>query len=85
MRLSKKIRDVTYHFADLRDLMAKASPYRSGDALAGLAAESAEQRAAAQMTLADLPLRTFLQQALVPYEEDDVTRLIIDSHDAPGL
>jgi ethanolamine ammonia-lyase large subunit len=81
MRLRRKIRDVTYHFDDLRDLLAKASPYRSGDALAGIAAESAEQRAAAQMTLADLPLPVFLEQALVPYESDEVTRLIIDTHD----
>jgi ethanolamine ammonia-lyase large subunit len=81
MRLRRKIREVTYHFEDLRDLLAKASPYRSGDALAGIAAESGEQRAAAQMTLADLPLRAFLQQALVPYENDEVTRLIIDTHD----
>jgi ethanolamine ammonia-lyase large subunit len=81
MRLRRKIREVTYHFEDLRDLLAKASPYRSGDALAGIAAESGEQRAAAQMTLADLPLRSFLQQALVPYENDEVTRLIIDTHD----
>jgi ethanolamine ammonia-lyase large subunit len=81
MRLRRKIREVTYHFEDLRDLLAKASPYRSGDALAGIAAESAEQRAAAQMTLADLPLRSFLQQAVVPYENDEVTRLIIDTHD----
>ena len=81
MRLRRKIREVTYNFEDLRDLLAKASPYRSGDALAGIAAESAEQRAAAQMTLADLPLRAFLQQALVPYESDEVTRLIIDTHD----
>jgi ethanolamine ammonia-lyase large subunit len=81
MRLRRKIRETMYHFEDLRDLLAKASPYRSGDALAGIAAETQEQRAAAQMTLADLPLRTFLQQAVVPYEEDEVTRLIIDSHD----
>jgi ethanolamine ammonia-lyase large subunit len=80
MRLRRKIREVTYHFEDLRDLLAKASPYRSGDALAGIAAESAEQRAAAQMTLADLPLRAFLQHPLIPYESDEVTRLIIDSH-----
>jgi ethanolamine ammonia-lyase large subunit len=82
MRLRRKIRDVTYHFADLRDLLAKASPYRSGDALAGIAAESGEQRAAAQMTLADVPLRTFLEETVVPYESDDVTRLIVDGHDA---
>ncbi len=81
MRLSRKVREVTYHFDDLRDLLAKASPYRSGDDLAGLAAESAEQRAAAQMVLADLPLSAFLQQAVVPYENDEVTRLIIDTHD----
>jgi ethanolamine ammonia-lyase large subunit len=83
MRLRTTIREVTYHFEDLRDLLAKASPYRSGDALAGIAATSAEQRAAAQMTLADVPLRAFLQQALVPYESDEVSRLIIDTHD-PG-
>jgi ethanolamine ammonia-lyase large subunit len=81
MRLRRKIREVTYQFEDLRDLLAKASPYRSGDALAGIAAESAAERAAAQMTLADLPLRTFLQHPVVPYEKDEVTRLIIDSHD----
>jgi ethanolamine ammonia-lyase large subunit len=85
MRLRRKIREVTYNFEDLRDLLAKASPYRSGDALAGIAAESAVQRAAAQMTLADLPLRAFLQQALVPYEDDEVTRLIVDSHDAAAF
>src|SRR6202522_1039317 len=85
MRLRRKIREVTYHFEDLRDLLAKASPYRSGDALAGIAAESGEQRAAAQMTLADLPLQAFLQQALVPYEDDEVTRLIIDTHDAAAF
>ena len=85
MRLRRKIREVTYNFEDLRDLLAKASPYRSGDVLAGIAAESAVQRAAAQMTLADLPLRTFLQQALVPYEDDEVTRLIFDSHDAAAF
>jgi ethanolamine ammonia-lyase large subunit len=80
MRLRRKIREITYHFEDLRDLMAKASPYRAGDALAGIAAESAEQRAAAQMTLADVPLSDFLEQTLIPYESDEVTRLIIDTH-----
>jgi ethanolamine ammonia-lyase large subunit len=85
MRLRRKIREVTYHFEDLRDLLAKASPYRSGDALAGIAAESSEQRVAAQMTLADVPLRAFLQEALAPYEEDEVTRLIIDTHDAAAF
>ena len=82
MRLRRKIRDVTYQFEDLRDLLARATPYRSGDALAGIAAETGEQRAAAQMTLADLPLRAFLEHVVIPYEQDEVTRLIIDSHDA---
>ncbi|MEC5343598.1 ethanolamine ammonia-lyase subunit EutB [Brenneria populi] len=70
----------SYRFHDLRELMAKASPARSGDMLAGVAAESAEERMAARMALADLPLSVFLQQALIPYERDEVTRLIIDSH-----
>jgi ethanolamine ammonia-lyase large subunit len=74
-----------YVFPDLRRLMAKASPMRSGDGLAGVAAASAAERVAAQMALADLPLRTFLNEAVVPYEEDDVTRLIIDRHDAAAL
>jgi len=72
----------TYTFAGLRDLLAKATPARSGDYLAGVAAGSAEERVAAQMALADLPLTTFLNEAVVPYESDEVTRLIIDSHDA---
>src|SRR5215468_417557 len=70
-----------YAFRDLRTLMAKASPLRSGDELAGLAAESGEERVAAQYALADLPLATFLEEHVVPYETDEVTRLIIDSHD----
>ena len=70
-----------YRFDDLRDLLAKASPARSGDALAGVAAGSAEERVAAQCALAELPLRTFLSEAVVPYEIDEVTRLIADTHD----
>jgi ethanolamine ammonia-lyase large subunit len=70
-------------FADLKTLLAKASPARSGDALAGIAAQSAIERVAAQLALADLPLKTFLNVDLVPYEEDEVSRLIADSHD-PG-
>src|SRR4026209_2769008 len=70
-----------YHFRDLRTLLAKATPARSGDVLAGLAAESAAERVAAQMALADLPLRTFLSEAVIPYEADEVTRLIVDTHD----
>jgi ethanolamine ammonia-lyase large subunit len=72
---------VSYRFADLKTLLARASPYRSGDALAGVAAATAEERMAARMALADLPLAAFLGEALVPYEEDDVTRLIMDGHD----
>jgi ethanolamine ammonia-lyase large subunit len=75
----------SYVFHDLRDLLAKATPPRSGDRLAGLAAETAEQMIAARMALADLPLKQFLQETVVPYEDDDVTRLIIDSHDAPAF
>ncbi len=71
----------TYQFDDLKTLMAKATPERSGDQLAGLAAESAEERVAAQLCLADLPLTTFLEEPLIPYEEDEVTRLILDTHD----
>jgi ethanolamine ammonia-lyase large subunit len=68
-------------FSDLKTLMAKATPLRSGDQLAGVAAETEEERVAAQYALADLPLATLLQETVVPYEDDEVTRLIIDSHD----
>ncbi|MGB5445122.1 MAG: ethanolamine ammonia-lyase subunit EutB, partial [Psychromonas sp.] len=70
-----------YQFTDLADLMAKASPLRSGDQLAGVAALSSEQRVVAQMLLAELPLKVFLQETLIPYESDEITRLIIDDHD----
>jgi len=76
---------VRYAFPDLKALLAKATPFRSGDALAGIAAASAEERVAAQMALADLPLTTFLDEAVVPYETDDVTRLILDSHDTAAM
>ena len=75
----------TYTFGDLRDLLAKATPPRSGDRLAGVAAESAEQMVAARMALADVPLQQFLNEAVIPYEEDEVTRLILDSHDGPSF
>jgi len=75
----------TYQFRDLKDLLAKATPLRSGDLLAGVAASSAEERVVAQMCLAELPLKTFLNEALVPYESDEVTRLIIDEHDAAAF
>jgi ethanolamine ammonia-lyase large subunit len=74
-----------YAFNDLRDLLAKATPPRSGDRLAGIAADSAAQMIAARMALADVPLKQFLNEAIVPYEDDEVTRLIVDSHDAPGF
>lgn len=70
---------------DLRTLLAKASPLRSGDLLAGIAAASAEERVAAQMALAEVPLRRFLDEAVVPYEADEVTRLILDTHDAAAF
>ena len=70
-----------YTFPDLTTLLAKATPLRSGDQLAGLAAESGEERVAAQFALADLPLKRFLDEAVVPYEADEVTRLILDTHD----
>jgi len=79
------IEGTLYAFPDLRDLMAKASPPRSGDRLAGIAAQSAAERVAAQMALADLPLATFLDEVVVPYENDEVTRLIIDDHDAAAF
>jgi len=70
-----------YRFDDLKTLLAKASPFRTGDALAGLCAESYEERVAAQITLADVPLKNFLSEQIIPYEQDEVTRLIVDSHD----
>src|SRR5881397_3903205 len=75
----------SYVFADLRDLLAKATPPRSGDRLAGIAAESAAQMVAARIALADVPLKQFLHEAVIPYEEDEVTRLIIDAHDASAF
>jgi ethanolamine ammonia-lyase large subunit len=65
--------------------MAKASPRRSGDELAQVAAASAEERVAAQICLAETPLKTFLDEPLVPYETDEVTRLIVDQHDASAF
>ena len=71
----------THNFGSLKELMAKASPYRSGDVLAKVAARDYEERVAAQMCLADVPLKLFVEEPLIPYEEDEVTRLIIDRHD----
>ena len=74
-----------FEFDGLKTLLARATPERSGDRLAGIAAGSAVERVAAQMALADLPLGRFLDEAVVPYEADEVTRLIIDRHDRPGV
>jgi ethanolamine ammonia-lyase large subunit len=75
----------SYVFADLRELLAKATPPRSGDRLAGVAAESAEAMIAARMALADVPLKQFLNEAVIPYEDDEVTRLILDTHAAQAF
>ncbi|MDE1193648.1 ethanolamine ammonia lyase large subunit [Pseudomonas sp. Bc-h] len=81
MSFSHSIGGMVWRFDSLRELMAKASPARSGDFLAEIAASSDAERAAAQMALADVPLKRFLTEALIPYEQDEVTRLIVDSHD----
>ena len=78
---SHTIGGIVYRFSDLKALLAKATPARSGDELAGIAASSAQERVAAQMTLAELPLAIFLSEPLIPYEVDEVTRLILDGHD----
>ena len=82
---SHSIGGQTWRFDSLREVLAKASPLRSGDCLAGVAAASDAERAAAQMTLADVPLKQFLLEAVIPYERDEVTRLIIDTHDASAF
>jgi ethanolamine ammonia-lyase large subunit len=78
MSYSHTIGGVTWRFDDLKTLLARATPARSGDELAGLAAQTAEERVAAQMVLADLPLRRFREELVIPYESDEVSRLIID-------
>src|SRR5882762_7474461 len=75
----------TYVFNDLRDLLAKATPPRSGDRLAGIAADSAAQMIAARIALADVPLKQFLHETVIPYEDDEITRLIIDTHDTSAF
>src|SRR5690348_7893910 len=75
----------THSFAGLAGLLAAASPERSGDRLAGLAADSAQARVAARWALAEVPLARFLAEPVIPYETDDVTRLIMDSHDAAAF
>src|SRR6201996_8965004 len=85
MAYRRTIDATSYVFGDLRDLLAKATPPRSGDRLAGIAADSAQQMIAARIALADVPLKQFLREAVIPYEEDEVTRLIVDSHDAQSF
>lgn len=82
MAYQHTIRRQVYNFKDLKDLLAKASPFRTGDALAGVSAASYEERVAAQLALADVPLKNFLNENIIPYEKDEVTRLIMDSHRA---
>jgi ethanolamine ammonia-lyase large subunit len=85
MSYSAIVAGTRYRFDDLKTLLAKATPARSGDELAGIAASNAAERAAAQDALADVPLQHFLQEPLIPYEVDEVTRLICDSHDAEAF
>ena len=85
MTFAHIIGQTRYTFPDLRALLAKATPMRSGDVLAGLAAASAEERVAAQCALADLPLSHFFEDHVIPYEADEVTRLIVDTHDAAAF
>ncbi|SAL75827.1 ethanolamine ammonia lyase large subunit [Caballeronia choica] len=80
MSFSETIGARTYRFDTLKTLLAKAGPLRSGDQLAGLSAATEEERVAAKMALANVPLRAFLSEAVIPYEDDEVTRLIIDDH-----
>jgi len=85
MRYAATLGHTRHAFADLKAVLACASPHRSGDALAGLAADSDERRVAARLVLADLPLRTFLEEPAVAYEDDAVTRLILDTHDVAAF
>jgi len=85
MRYRHLLGATAWQFADLRELMAKATPLRSGDALAGIAAATAVERMAARLCLAEVPLARFLDEALIPYEADEVTRLIVDTHDAAAF
>jgi ethanolamine ammonia-lyase large subunit len=79
------INATAYVFDDLRDLLAKATPPRSGDRLARVAADSAEQMIAARIALSDVPLKQFLHEAVIPYEDDEITRLILDNHDVSAF
>lgn len=85
MRYRTTLHSQSFAFDDLRQVMAFASPARSGDYLAGIGAATAQQRMAARHVLAETPLTQFLNEALIPYEEDNITRLIIDGHDAAAF
>lgn len=85
MTLAIDLLGTRYRFAGLRELLAAASPFRSGDVLAGIAARDATERVAARYVLADMALSTFLTDAVIPYEADEVTRLIVDRHDAAAF
>ncbi len=85
MDFAHSIGNTRYTFGSLRELLAKATTLRSGDLLAGVAASSAEERVAAQFALADVPLSHFLSEQVVPYETDELTRLIVDTHNAGGI
>lgn len=85
MRYAAQVGVQQYQFPDLKTVLARASPARAGDELAGIAARTAQERVAAQRALAEVPLRQFLQEALIDYEQDEVTRLIIDQHDAQAF
>jgi ethanolamine ammonia-lyase large subunit len=82
VQLCHAVGGISYRFGDLAHALAVASPLRSGDELAGLAAASAQERIAARMALANLPLKAFLSETPIPYEQDEVSRLIVDTHDA---
>src|SRR5580658_6810403 len=81
-RYRAKLGSTHYSFSNLKEVMAKASPLRSGDCLANLAAANATERVAAQMVLSEVPLARFLEEPLVDYDADEITRLIFDEHDA---
>ena len=81
MPYTTTIEHTAFRFNDLKDLMAKATPERSGDHLAGIAANGPVERLAAQMALAELPLKAFLADELIPSETDEVSRLIAERHD----
>jgi ethanolamine ammonia-lyase large subunit len=81
MRYRQSLHGHSFEFDGLVEVLARATPLRSGDVLAGCAARSDTERVAARMVLADLPLSTFLEEQVVPAESDDVTRLILETHD----